>query len=262
MSAETPLQHRFEDCEWSSMALSWEKFSRLRTQVLALLRSAQRAGRKLELTSVSELLLEARGLLTPSMAKLLLKDLVVDRASGIAPPLNARPWNMIGRTKQIALLGLVAGFMETERWCAIDWQVRHAFLSDFNAGCHWKTSTPSSFATLHARPVGFLPLYATELKRQRSVDVPRRVAAGSILLQRLPQSVLARNTIADKLPVLPEEICLHILAKSDEPTIRGDAVEWMNIYGDSWVSLMHPVTQDDQGQRRRGRRGRRGRRAR
>jgi len=236
----------FEECEWSRMALSWEKFDHLRTQVVALLRSAKRAGLRLELTAVSELLLEARGLLTPSMAKLLCQELVDGEDSVLAPPLNARRSDPGDANK--ALLGLLAGFMDTEHWCAIDFSVREHFWYDLNGGCNWLSSTPSSFASIYERPLGSLLPYATELQHQRCREVPRRLAAGSILMQRLPQSVLARNTIADTLPVLPEEICRHILAESDEPTIRADAVDWMHIYGLSWVSLTYPLVGEVEGE--------------
>ena len=121
---------------------------------------------------------------------------------------------------------------------------------DHTIGCWMENSSPSSFAVLQPRPQNraSLPPYVLALSDAQQRSIERRATTAAILSQRLPQTVLERHaSTLTRLPPLPTDICGRILADADwleDPPIDPDTVDWLNVFGETWIDLM--VMDDDE----------------
>jgi hypothetical protein len=248
LSIENHEDHQFLDTEWCvpGLMLSHRRFERLCSQLGALASSARRAGHQLNVETVSELLLDARCLFTPSQARRFFNSL----REFVVPTDDNVDWGVRDQCDRAIFTLLTSFFARPHRWCNMPLDKRYKFWGPEESDngsirCYLANSTPSSFAVLQPRPHdrASLPPYALALSQAHQRGADRRALAAAILSQQLPQTVRDRHVSAlQRRPPLPVEICGRILADADwliDPPIHPATVDWLNVCGETWVDLVY-----------------------
>lgn len=143
------------------------------------------------------------------------------------------------------------------RWCQIPEFERQGFWNDDHGACFWLLLASRTYQVQnYTVSISPEPPYADVLRASKRELTDRRVAAGAILAQKLPESILRRNGLVDgahgddemltrafaalaplvapppldvaptPLPSLPEELCLRVLDFVDAPPIDPWACNW------------------------------------
>ena len=176
---------------------------------------------------VAEFLLALEKLLTPRQAAAICA--VLEDLEGMRESLRFRdayaPW---------PFPALIASFLgEPNRFASKDHnQIMLSCWNDKMSGCVWGNAE-GEYAE---RPKDFGLTYQKALANRREANNVRRYAAGPILANLLPDSVLSRNA-GLRLPPLPQALVHEILTFADDcGVIPPLSVNWLKCYRNSWIT--------------------------
>ena len=237
------IKAKFDDSLWAEPGITFSahEFTSLCAMMSRLANTmTHETNASTRVDSIAVILLESKRLVTPQQAKEVYRRLAPVQAlimtEVVSVPHHVN-WILRNESK---LLTLVMGFLsDSDRWCsepaedrAVFWPVRNGCRNSMWGGdaasSTGRVATPGWgrgwSPTLHQGPAR-CP-YAHMLRSQLS-QLSSRLAAGSVLSQSLPSSMLPslRQPGSRRLPPLPREICLRILNLAFE-LISPQSCEW------------------------------------